>query len=528
MSLDGHLRNPSSPVRRLFEAEYPNWRGLRFRDSGQPSSTIHVHGDDLQVWTMATLGDRPSPLLPEYEEGYPWSAAGGAFDYRLRYEFQVADPGSFAAARGWRDLVRRPRGQLAPDTGWHDMVTALDELTLRADPTKGPLSEADELDLARLCGLLALYEQLYRMGGLLNQAMFDTPLARAGLNQPLTTLLDLVDPQLPADVVAMIREFRRAAPELASAERVNGNPQFDRSRDLGGADGDLILDHRLLEVKTTKHAKLTAHFVWQVLGYLLADTSDEHSITTVGWYFARHGLAWVFEVDDFLRILANRNVDVSQARAEFEERCSTLRKRPVPPVSPPPPISDQDAGAWARPWGRVSMVERVLPFHPPVAGRGRWHATAADVPWVSGTWTFDGAPEDPACSNGIELNLDEKPIFPPIGALFESVDQRCCRRCLRYTETFYAKSFEDTHSATPADLPYHPPARGSGKWHIRQGDTGFSIWGSPDAAACGATAELDLNADPLRPRGTEQTIPGDGRLCLRCLKIPASPRSGTD
>jgi len=60
------------------------------------------------------------------------------------------------------------------------MVDALFELTSRANPVHGNLARSDELNLARLCVLLALYEQLYRMGGILNQRTWETPISLVG------------------------------------------------------------------------------------------------------------------------------------------------------------------------------------------------------------------------------------------------------------------------------------------------------------------------------------------------------------
>jgi len=236
VSLYTHLKDRQSPVRRYFEDTFPNWRGLRFQKSGEAPTSVTLDGRPMEIQSLTMLGDRSHPVLPRREEGYAWAPAGSAFDYRLRYAFKVEDPATFAAAKGWTELVRRPMGQRALDTGWQDLVSALQDLTTRSDPTKGTFAEEDDISLARMCGLLALYEQLYRMGGVFNQAIFDTPIARAGLNQPLPTLLALVDPQLPADVVRMLKLFRSATPELAGARSMKADPSFDRSRDLGGAD----------------------------------------------------------------------------------------------------------------------------------------------------------------------------------------------------------------------------------------------------------------------------------------------------
>lgn len=501
MSLYSHLQDRNSPVRHYFEDEFPNWGMLRFRDTGDVPTSVDLYGSRLDVRSLSMLGDSSDPILPPAQGEYAWAVAGAAFDYRLRYEFTVGNPATFAAAKGWTELVREPWGRRASDSGWQDLVSALQDLTTRVDPTRGALADGDEIELAQMCGLLALYEQLYRMGGIFNPSTFDTAVARAGLNQPLPSLLALVDPQLPADVLRMIKRFRSAAPDLMDTRSIKADPSFDRSRDLGGADADLILDHLLLEVKTTKHANLTARFAWQVLAYLLADTTDVYGITSVGWYFARHGQPWVFPVETFLRNLAGHEVDLWRARAEFAQVCSGLRER---------------RGFGAR-------VERAVDFHPPSSGPGRWHVPSSQVPWVLELWAFEREPADPACGTSVKLDLVQVPFVPPVGATQESVDPRCCRRCLHYAERLYATAFADVPTTPLADLPYFPPARGSGKWHARKGETGYLFRGAGDAPACNESVTLDVVAEPLRIPDSGDIDEADPRLCRRCLNTPPRP-----
>ena len=184
MSLTGHLADHDSPVRAYFARQYPHTRQLRFADTDEQPTEADLPGGPAQVTSLRRFSAPAAKVLPQDEAEYPWAVAGTAFDYRLRYEFEVGDPNTFTAARGWTDLVRLPMGERATDTGWLDVVQALHDLTSRTNPVAGNLARSDELELARLCGLLALYEQLYRMGGIFNQHTFETPIARIGLNAP--------------------------------------------------------------------------------------------------------------------------------------------------------------------------------------------------------------------------------------------------------------------------------------------------------------------------------------------------------
>jgi hypothetical protein len=76
------------------------------------------------------------------------------------------------------------------------------------------------------------------------------------------------------------------------------NPSFgEASRAINGADGDLIIDDVLLDIKTTKNPPLDSGDFQQLMGYYLlyriggitgfASFKGAHSISRVGIYFAR-------------------------------------------------------------------------------------------------------------------------------------------------------------------------------------------------------------------------------------------------
>lgn len=439
VSLTGHIDDPDSPVRAYFAAHFPHTGQLQFADTDDPPTLVHTADGDVEWWTQDRFDPDDAHVLPDDTIGYPWALAGTAFDYRLRYEFDVADPDHLVAARGWDELRREPHGQRAPGTAWTNLTDALSQLLGRADPTAGPLTRADALELARLCGVLGLYEQIYRMGGAANPHTWDAPIALAGLDASVDSLLSLVDERLPADIAALVALFRSAMPHLTQFETVVPNPLFARSDDLRGADGDLIVDGLLIEVKTVKTARIGRAFAWQLLGYLLADTDDHYAIRAVGWYYARHGLLWRYPVEEFLHRLAGHDVDLAAARADFADVCATLRK---PPRVDAAPVNASHLLA-----GRE--VEREVRFYAPTRGGGRWHAPLSQVPWL--TDVYPGLdPDAPACGTSVPLNLRTPPRVPPVGVERADSDVRFCRRCLLYTESFYSTPYERP-GATAAD-----------------------------------------------------------------------------
>ncbi|UUW92557.1 hypothetical protein [Pimelobacter simplex] len=57
--------------------------------------------------------------------------------------------------------------------------------------------------------------------------------------------------------------------------------------------------------------------MWQLLGYVLADTSDRLGIREVGWYFSRHGYLWRLPAAELLARLHGGPMDLQAARADF-------------------------------------------------------------------------------------------------------------------------------------------------------------------------------------------------------------------
>jgi hypothetical protein len=83
--------------------------------------------------------------------------------------------------------------------------------------------------------------------------------------------------------------------------RILLNPNFGEASHLvGGADGDIILDGQLIDIKTTKYLELRPDYWAQLVGYAtLADLSLKKTaleITSVGIYYSRHGVMWNYPI----------------------------------------------------------------------------------------------------------------------------------------------------------------------------------------------------------------------------------------
>ena len=86
------------------------------------------------------------------------------------------------------------------------------------------------------------------------------------------------------------------------------NPTFDKGSQLvGGADADLIIDDKLIDVKTTKKLELSLSDFCQIIGYLLlhriggtSSCSGEFKIEQPSIYYSRFGYLFLFDVKDFI------------------------------------------------------------------------------------------------------------------------------------------------------------------------------------------------------------------------------------
>lgn len=93
------------------------------------------------------------------------------------------------------------------------------------------------------------------------------------------------------------------------------NPTFG-SRETVGADGDLIIDGSLIDLKTVSRPELRREWVWQQVGYLLLDGGRRH-IEQVGFYLSRHAQLLRWTVPEFVAVAADRPVLLEELAEGF-------------------------------------------------------------------------------------------------------------------------------------------------------------------------------------------------------------------
>lgn len=148
---------------------------------------------------------------------------------------------------------------------------------------------ADKVELDRLlseCITLAKIETIYRIGGEASTRIFPYnelySFDKADVDdlKNLTKLLDLNVWQ--------------------ANKRCILNPLFgESSRYVGGADADLIIDDKLIDIKTTKHLTFKREFFRQLIGYSILNWREGHmykGINYLGIYFSRFGVLFTFPI----------------------------------------------------------------------------------------------------------------------------------------------------------------------------------------------------------------------------------------
>ena len=206
-----------------------------------------------------------------------------AFDYLLRFHLQRTFPKAVHgewAARHAVNLVRK-LGEVPGE--WADAVLPVADLLYRAEKEHQKFIKTGDITrtFVRSVLLMAPLDMIYRTGRLVS------------LEQDRrTTALDIKDLQSLIEIAQNSGHFQ---PDRA----VVLNPTFSKCpKDVGKADADLIIDGTLIDIKTTRHLRLTQAMYSQLLGYhALSKLDGRFGIDRAGIYFARYGILKVFSLD---------------------------------------------------------------------------------------------------------------------------------------------------------------------------------------------------------------------------------------
>jgi hypothetical protein len=245
--------------------------------------------------------DEALPILvaPKQPDAPYASEVGTAFDYVLRFALERLNQETLTAQRPWvatRGLARILR-MMAAQKLKHMKVGYVWEKKVHIVKFKSfILSEYEKAKQNH---------QQFLVSGELTDALLRSALILAKLDVTARTMfIDAKFEEIEDDKVAELRELFGVVPwEQFQAQRLcTLNPTFGSgSKLVGGADADVIIDHTLIDIKTTKALTIEREGLSQVVGYYLLSLIGEvdSGVESVGIYFARHGYLWRKPLTDY-------------------------------------------------------------------------------------------------------------------------------------------------------------------------------------------------------------------------------------
>jgi hypothetical protein len=200
-------------------------------------------------------------------------------------------------------------------------VEAMDRIdSPRPDADPGGV---DWEELATLVVLVARFEQASRSDAAVMAVRSLVTHAEETLDGYRTALVD------PHDVADVAHAGPLVAADLADlrSKTLNIGPSFALSRDLGGADADLLADRTLFDFKASStKSPVNREAIWQIAGYALADLDDKYHIAHLGVCALRWRTRAAFPLQDALDELAGAAVDIAELRAEFGDAIRNTRR----------------------------------------------------------------------------------------------------------------------------------------------------------------------------------------------------------
>jgi hypothetical protein len=316
MSLTKHLKS-RGPVRDWFMGQLPHTRdfaeaqNIRIRAGGGSCRVPSVEGSDAQF-------------------------VGTAVEYVLRAHLVERAQARTTATGGAADLDRRPELQTRPCEVERRAVARIDELA----PWRRALSAEEWTLLLQAAVVLARLEQWFRSRDRV-WAYVAAPIIRYGVDLDALGSV-MADAPTYRDLDQLARAVREDHAGLREAQQLVLGPTFAQSPMLGGADGDVVADGVLLDFKSTAGTRIVGRDeLWQLVGYMLADTYDAHRIHSLSIAALRWRETAVWPPDIVLAALSGADRSVAEWREEFATVLADIARdagRPVATLGVPPDL----------------------------------------------------------------------------------------------------------------------------------------------------------------------------------------------
>ncbi|MEH0824547.1 MULTISPECIES: hypothetical protein [unclassified Micromonospora] len=310
------------------------------------SLTSVIADDDhpLTRW-LGTRLRRTSAVRASYASAFPvrrvqrpvaagrtvvrWDLLGVAADFRLRCAFVAPQaPPSAVTGVALAGVIGGPGPRRVGEALIDEYVEHLHTFGPHIRGRRWLLKGEAEARLDRMCFALAWFDRVFRDGAIGP----GSPLAGIVGGGDLDALLACVPEYVVMDLQVQVRLAERALGGLRDAAEVAvcwAAPTFAGSGDVGGADADLLVGRRLMEIKSVSRPDvLTDRAIWQLAGYVLLDYDDEYRFDEVAFYMSRVGWLATWRVDEFFGLLGARS-SMYQLRDEFARLCASMGGSPA-------------------------------------------------------------------------------------------------------------------------------------------------------------------------------------------------------
>jgi hypothetical protein len=256
MSLTSHLADPNSPITQHLHK--------RYRYITESMKRLHAC---MQFVT----------IMPPTRDTYPYWLIGQAIDYRIRFALELPTLRNLWAGRGIdyyaKHYLRDYLGEY--NRKWEQSLNYFFTLESPApQPLKHILDPKHERVLLRHCLILGHFEGYARSGKL-----------KIRPRDTIEETLAIPWKDEVEDLYNLTQGFYKTCDSWFS-KPVVCNPLFPNGDLIGGADGDLIIDDCLFDLKCSKKTRPLTMWLYQIIGYVLLDT--DRTFTSCGFYFPRH------------------------------------------------------------------------------------------------------------------------------------------------------------------------------------------------------------------------------------------------
>ena len=253
--------------------------------------------DDFRLSGLRLKFEKTRPLLAPPKTTHS-HLVGTAFDYLLRFYLEKLNGLPYQRENPW--VAERARNILLESCERESMIHAV-----------SVLREAYNHSLKIIEKVKSLRNKFNQTGRLSRELIRQTlrmsyidPVLRSGRGvEYIGTDADQLD------IEDIEKQFSLIDDKLfKSQNRCLLNPTFGKGSQLvGGADADLIIDDKLIDVKTTKKLELPLNDFCQIIGYLLLHRisgvdshGEEFTIEQLGIYYSRYGYLFLFNVKDLI------------------------------------------------------------------------------------------------------------------------------------------------------------------------------------------------------------------------------------